>query len=57
MSGRLDIRTIVAVILLATLMLLPLYAELSGNRFLLTLFTRIVILALVNILLYADSVC
>jgi branched-chain amino acid transport system permease protein len=46
MSGRLDIRTIVAVILLATLMLLPLYAELSGNRFLLTLFTRIVILAL-----------
>jgi branched-chain amino acid transport system permease protein len=46
MSSRLDIRTIVAVILLAALMLLPLYAELSGNRFLLTLFTRIVILAL-----------
>ena len=32
--------------LLAALMLLPVYVELSGNRFVLTLFTRIVILAL-----------
>ncbi len=39
-------RTAVIVALLAMLVLLPVYAQLSGDRFLLTLFTRIVILAL-----------
>jgi branched-chain amino acid transport system permease protein len=41
-----DLRTVVAVVVVAALVLLPLYTGLSGNRFLLTLFTRIVILAL-----------
>jgi branched-chain amino acid transport system permease protein len=46
MSGWLSTRTIVAVVLLVALVLLPVYVELTGSRFLLTLFTRIVILAL-----------
>jgi branched-chain amino acid transport system permease protein len=46
MIVRLDVRTIVTVVLLAALVLLPVYTGLSGNRFMLTLFTRIVILAL-----------
>ena len=46
MNIRPDVRTIVTVVLLAALVLLPLYTGLSGNRFLLTLFTRIVILAI-----------
>jgi len=46
MSGWLSTRTIVAVVLLVALVLLPAYVELTGSRFLLTLFTRIVILAL-----------
>src|SRR6202162_3275633 len=46
MTGGLSVRNIVIVALLAALVLLPLYAELAGNRFLLTLFTRIIILAL-----------
>jgi branched-chain amino acid transport system permease protein len=46
MIARLDVRTIVTVVLLAALVLLPVYTGLSGNRFMLTLFTRIVILAL-----------
>src|SRR5665647_2219147 len=46
MKPALNLRTIVIVVLLATLVLLPLYTGLSGNRFLLTLFTRIIILAL-----------
>jgi branched-chain amino acid transport system permease protein len=46
MSGWLSTRTIVAVVLLLALLLLPVYVELTGSRFLLTLFTRIVILAL-----------
>jgi branched-chain amino acid transport system permease protein len=46
MSGRLSIRNIVVVALLLALVLLPVYVELGGSRFLLTLFTRIVILAL-----------
>src|SRR5664279_4422302 len=46
MNIRPDVRTIVTVVLLAALVLLPLYTGLSGNRFLLTLFTRIVILAM-----------
>jgi branched-chain amino acid transport system permease protein len=45
MNIRPDVRTIVTVVLVAALVLLPLYAGLSGNRFLLTLFTRIIILA------------
>ena len=46
MTPALNLRTIVIVALLAALLLLPVYAELAGNRFVLTLFTRIVILAL-----------
>ena len=46
MKSALTLRTIVIVVLLAALVLLPLYTGLSGNRFLLTLFTRIVILAM-----------
>jgi branched-chain amino acid transport system permease protein len=46
MSGARNLRTIAIVALLVALMLLPVYAELVGNRFLLTLFTRIIILAL-----------
>src|SRR5664279_3301085 len=46
MTGWLSVRNIVIVALLAALLLLPVYVELGGNRFLLTLFTRIVILAL-----------
>ncbi|MGP0095161.1 MAG: branched-chain amino acid ABC transporter permease [Xanthobacteraceae bacterium] len=41
-----DIRTICIAVLLAALVLLPLYSMLSGDRFLMTLFTRIVIMAL-----------
>ncbi len=46
MRPALNFRTIVTVVLIAALVLLPLYTGLSGNRFLLTLFTRIVIMAL-----------
>ena len=46
MSGRFSIRNILVVALLAALVLLPVYSGLTGDRFLLTLFTRIVILAL-----------
>src|SRR5476651_166740 len=46
MKPVLDLRTIATVVLLAALLLLPLYSGLTGNRFLITLFTRIVILAL-----------
>ncbi len=46
MSGAINIRTIAIAALLAALVLLPVYAGLAGDRFLLTLFTRIVILAL-----------
>ena len=45
MNRALNLRTIVALALLLALVLLPVYVELSGNRFLLTLFTRILILA------------
>ena len=45
MKGLFTPRNIAIVALLAALVLLPLYTGLSGNRFLLTLFTRIVILA------------
>lgn len=46
MTGRLSVRNIFVAGLLAFLALLPLYAAFAGNAFLLTLFTRIVILAL-----------
>src|SRR5216683_1254724 len=46
MTRALNPRAILAVALLLALVLLPVYVELSGSRFLLTLFTRIVILAL-----------
>jgi branched-chain amino acid transport system permease protein len=46
MSGALSIRNIVVALLLAALLLLPIYVKVGGNLFLLTLFTRIVILAL-----------
>lgn len=46
MSSWLSARTLAAVVLLVALALLPLYVEATGSRFLLTLFTRIIILAL-----------
>ena len=46
MSMRLSMRAVAVIALLLALALLPLYVELTGSRFLLTLFTRIVILAL-----------
>ena len=46
MSGWLSARTLTVIVLLAALVLLPVYVEFTGNRFLLTLFTRIIILAL-----------
>src|SRR5450759_970650 len=46
MTGSLNPRNIAIVALLAALLLLPLYVELGGNRFVLILFTRIIILAL-----------
>jgi len=46
MKPPLDVRTAVTVLLIAGLLLLPVYSALSGNVFALTLFTRIVILAL-----------
>jgi branched-chain amino acid transport system permease protein len=46
MMPALNVRTIVIAALLAFLVLLPVYTGATGNPFLLTLFTRIVILAL-----------
>ncbi len=46
MTPALNPRSLVIVALLAALLLLPAYSGLSGNLFLLTLFTRILILAL-----------
>jgi branched-chain amino acid transport system permease protein len=46
MSARLTLRNVVAAALLLALALLPVYVRLAGDPFLLTLFTRIVILAL-----------
>jgi branched-chain amino acid transport system permease protein len=46
MSALLSARTLTVIVLLAALVLLPVYVEFTGNRFLLTLFTRIIILAL-----------
>ena len=46
MSGWLSVRNLAVVALLLALLLLPVYVELGGSRFLLTLFTRILILAM-----------
>ena len=46
MSALLTPRNIVAALLFAFLLLLPLYAQFANDRFVLTLFTRIVILAI-----------
>ena len=46
MSGWFSARNLAVIVLLAALVLLPVYVEFTGNRFLLTLFTRIIILAL-----------
>ena len=46
MKTRLNLRSIIAAALVAALILLPVYAQLAADRFMLTLFTRIVILAL-----------
>ena len=46
MSVSPNIRNLVVAALLAFLVLLPVYVGFSGNIFLLTLFTRILILAL-----------
>jgi branched-chain amino acid transport system permease protein len=46
MSASLNARNVVAVLVVIGLLLLPLYSQISGNVFALTLFTRIVIFAL-----------
>ena len=46
MNFSLNARNIVVALVAAFLLLLPLYSQLSGNVFALTLFTRIVIFAL-----------
>ncbi|CCE02324.1 branched-chain amino acid ABC transporter permease [Bradyrhizobium sp. STM 3809] len=46
MKSQLNVSSIVAIMVVAGLVLLPVYSNLTGNIFILTLFTRIVILAL-----------
>jgi branched-chain amino acid transport system permease protein len=46
MTGALTIRNVTAAILVIGLLLLPVYSHLAGDRFVLTLFTRIVIMAM-----------
>jgi len=46
MSDRFNVRNVTVALVIAGLLLLPLYTSLSGNVFALTLFTRIVIFAL-----------
>jgi branched-chain amino acid transport system permease protein len=46
MKDRLNTRNVIAVLVVAGLLLLPLYTSMGGNVFALTLFTRIVIFAL-----------
>jgi branched-chain amino acid transport system permease protein len=46
MSASINARTAITVLTIAVLLLLPLYSQVSGNIFILTLFTRIVIFAL-----------
>jgi branched-chain amino acid transport system permease protein len=49
MTASLNIRSVTTALVVAALLLLPLYSSLSGNVFILTLFTRIVIFALAAI--------
>ena len=46
MTPMFTLRNIVVALLLVALVLLPVYSQLAGDRFLLTLFTRIIIMAL-----------
>ncbi|MHC1947624.1 branched-chain amino acid ABC transporter permease [Bradyrhizobium sp. UFLA06-06] len=46
MTGKLNVSNVVAALMCAALILLPLYSAVTGNIFILTLFTRIVIFAL-----------
>ncbi len=46
MTASFNVRNIVVALMVAGLLLLPLYSHISGNIFMLTLFTRIVIFAL-----------
>ena len=46
MKFQLNVPNVVVALVAAALILLPLYSQLSGNIFILTLFTRIVIYAL-----------
>ncbi len=46
MKGWLNVHNVIVALVFAGLLLLPLYTSLSGNLFLLTLFTRIIIFAL-----------
>jgi branched-chain amino acid transport system permease protein len=46
MTASINARTAITVLTIAALLLLPLYSQVSGNIFILTLFTRIVIFAL-----------
>src|ERR1700686_5570816 len=46
MKDSLNARNLIVVLVIAGLLLLPLYTSISGNIFVLTLFTRIVIFAL-----------
>src|ERR1700742_5224842 len=46
MTASINARTAVTVLTIAGLLLLPLYSQVTGNIFILTLFTRIVIFAL-----------
>ena len=46
MTASLNARNVIAALVIAGLLLLPLYTSISGNVFVLTLFTRIVIFAL-----------
>jgi len=46
MKSAVQLPNVVSALLVAGLLLLPLYSDLSGNIFVLTMFTRIVIMAL-----------
>jgi branched-chain amino acid transport system permease protein len=46
MKFQLNVPNVVVALVAAALILLPLYSQLTGNIFILTLFTRIVIFAL-----------
>ena len=46
MSGRITLHRVLIGALLALLVLVPLYVTSSGNMFVMTLFTRVIILAM-----------